>query len=292
MSVDLAATALLASVVGFAAADLLARIRLHAPPVALVRTNVSGRRVPAILGGPLALGALFGLSVVALLAVLGWRPSPVRHVGLADALLVVVMALAGYWDDLKGDERPRGYRGHLRALGRGRLTGGTVKLLAGAVGGAAAAAVVASGWSIVVVAAIVALTANFLNLLDRAPGRAGKVALLIAAPLLLFGSPQWSVASAGLVGALVACLRFDLGERAMLGDAGANPLGAVLGLGVALSLGPVGRAVALALLLAANLASERWSFSALIERTPPLRALDGLGRSPDGESVEGSPGSG
>ena len=59
----------------------------------------------------------------------------------------------------------------------------------------------------------------------------------------------------------------------MLGDAGANPLGGVLGLGLALSLDETWRLVAIGVLVLLNLASEKWSFSKLIER---VRAAPGL----------------
>jgi hypothetical protein len=72
----------------------------------------------------------------------------------------------------------------------------------------------------------------------------------------------------------------DLRERLMLGDAGANVLGAALGLGVVLACSPgvrTGVLVAVALL---NLASERVSFSRVINAVPPFRALDRFGRLP------------
>ncbi len=40
----------------------------------------------------------------------------------------------------------------------------------------------------------------------------------------------------------------------------------------------VANVAAVVVLLALNLASERWSFSKVIERTPPLRWLDAIGR--------------
>jgi UDP-N-acetylmuramyl pentapeptide phosphotransferase/UDP-N-acetylglucosamine-1-phosphate transferase len=69
----------------------------------------------------------------------------------------------------------------------------------------------------------------------------------------------------------------DLQEQAMLGDTGANVLGAAVGLAavVALDRGPT---VALAVvLLTLNVASEWVSFSAVIDRTGPLRWFDRLG---------------
>ncbi|MGH2808928.1 MAG: hypothetical protein ACRDKT_16815, partial [Actinomycetota bacterium] len=134
----------------------------------------------------------------------------------------------------------------------------------------------------VVIVGFVGLTANLVNLSDRAPGRAGKVTLVMAVPLVVFGDPEWAIAAAPLIGSLLGVLGADLKERAMLGDAGANPLGAVVGLGFVVSLdGIYVAAIALVVLLALNLASEKWSFSAVIERTGPLRWLDSLGRRRD-----------
>ena len=66
----------------------------------------------------------------------------------------------------------------------------------------------------------------------------------------------------------------------MLGDAGANALGALLGVALAARTGPVGRAVLLAGLAGLTAASEKVSFTKVIEGTPGLRELDALGRRP------------
>jgi hypothetical protein len=65
----------------------------------------------------------------------------------------------------------------------------------------------------------------------------------------------------------------------MLGDCGANALGAGLASAAVCALPRSGRLVGLAAVLALNVASERVSFTAVIERTPLLRRLDQLGRS-------------
>ena len=64
----------------------------------------------------------------------------------------------------------------------------------------------------------------------------------------------------------------------MLGDAGANAFGALLGVALAARTGPAGRAALLAGLVALTAASERVSFTQVIEKTPGLRELDALGR--------------
>jgi len=80
------------------------------------------------------------------------------------------------------------------------------------------------------------------------------------------------------MGAAAALLVPDLREELMLGDVGANVVGGVLGLGLVLVAAPEVRTIALVVVAALNLASEAVSFSRVIDRTPPLRALDRAGR--------------
>jgi hypothetical protein len=124
---------------------------------------------------------------------------------------------------------------------------------------------------------LVAGTANLLNLLDLRPGRAGKAGALAAAATL--GGPAGGLV-AGPLGATVAVLPEDLGERVMLGDCGANALGALLGLRLASIPARTPRAGLLAGIVALTLASEKVSFTRVIEATPGLRELDRLGRRP------------
>jgi UDP-GlcNAc:undecaprenyl-phosphate/decaprenyl-phosphate GlcNAc-1-phosphate transferase len=250
----------------------------------LSRVNYRGRTVVAGLGLVLALGLLAWATPLALAA----RLDPLRagRLGLLapSGLAVLVAGLAflvlGLADDLIEDAGSRGFRGHLRALAGGRLTGGGIKLL----GGALAALVVASlgapegraAWLLPVGAGVVASTANLANLLDLRPGRCTKVFLpLWGAGCLL--DPPAGAWSAGLAGAALAALPFDLHERGMLGDAGANALGAVVG--TLLLAGPVWLLLAaLAVLLALQLLSERVSFSRVIDGNRVLRAADRFGR--------------
>ena len=182
----------------------------------------------------------------------------------------------------------KGLRGHLGALRRGELTTGGLKILGiGATGLAAAAAAVhrregagRAGHAAEVAAAgaLVAGAANLANLFDLRPGRAFKVVLLHA-PAGLTGHPSGALVAAAC-GPAVALLPEDLGERAMLGDTGANAAGALLGTALAARLGPRGRLVALGVVTGLTLASERVSFTKVIAATPGLRELDALGRRP------------
>lgn len=202
-------------------------------------------------------------------------------------------ALLGLVDDLLGTEQDRGFAGHLRALAAGRLTTGAVKLLGGGVVAIVltAAPGEVSGRRLLADAALVALAANLGNLLDRAPGRTIKVGLGAYVPLALAaGTSPVGLALAPVLGAAGGLLASDLRERIMLGDTGANLLGAVLGLGVVVETSRGVRTGVLVALVALNVASERISFSRVIEANPVLRRLDRAGRGapPQGGSQPGA----
>ncbi|RZU31609.1 hypothetical protein [Blastococcus saxobsidens] len=241
------------------------------------RTNYANRPV-TLLGGP-----ALALSATAT-AVLG-APAGTRA---AAAVVGTVSGLVGGYDDLAGarpeQARDKGLAGHLRALREGRVSAGTVKV-AGIGTAAAVAAVLTRGRSRgagalvdgVLTTGLVAGTANLLNLLDLRPGRAAKAGALAAAAAL--GGPAGALV-AGPLGATAAVLPADLGERIMLGDCGANGLGALLGLRLAAMPGRGARIGALATITGLTLASEKVSFTRVIEATPGLRELDRLGRLP------------
>ncbi len=67
------------------------------------------------------------------------------------------------------------------------------------------------------------------------------------------------------LGPVAAVWGYDAREQGMLGDAGANPAGAVAGVMIALWWPTWAVGVAAAVLLVLNLASERVSFSTVIE---------------------------
>lgn len=241
------------------------------------RTNFAGQNV-TLAEGPIA--------VVALLAGVGADRllDPSGRRGLPVAVASAGAALVGAYDDLYGSGQAKGFRGHLRALRSGQLTSGMIKIVGVGVSAAAAAVLVGRtrpGCSKpvcrvlggVLDTALIAATANLTNLLDLRPGRAAKM-------IILLGSGLSGVGAAPAVGAAVGSLPTDLGGRSMLGDCGANALGAAVGTAAVQALPWQPRLLACAAAVALNLASEQVSFTAVIERTPLLRALDQLGRRP------------
>lgn len=248
------------------------------------RENFRGRRLPTAVGVLAALAALVVDAVVTVVVAGGADPDAAAVAGLRLATVAALgFALLGLLDDLGGAGESGGFRGHLGALASGRLTTGAIKLFGGAAVGVVVVSVREPGslGRVLADGALVALAANLGNLFDRAPGRTIKVALVALAALVVGAGAEPRLAGVALVvGAGAGLLTADLRERMMLGDAGANVLGAALGLGVVLACSPGVRTAVLVVVAALNLASERVSFSRVIARVPPLRAADAWGREP------------
>jgi hypothetical protein len=246
------------------------------------RTNHRGEPV-TLLEGPAAAAAAVAATLI--------TPGLPARSRAAIALAGAGAAAFGGYDDLKGSGDRRGFRGHLGALARGEVTTGAVKIAG--IGATGLAAGVLAGRTrrggvadAVINTALVAGGANLLNLFDLRPGRAIKVTLATGA-MLGAASPAGRLAAAAPVAAALAVLPEDLGERAMLGDSGANALGAMLGAGAATALPRKARIAVLAAVAGLTAASEVVSFTKVIERTPPLRWLDMLGRRPPAPGAPG-----
>jgi UDP-GlcNAc:undecaprenyl-phosphate GlcNAc-1-phosphate transferase len=275
-------TIAIALLVGFAAVRFLV-VAAHQVIVApaLQRKNFRGRSIP-VVGGVLIVAAVLIVEAGrATLGAVGLGDEP--GVNLARPLVLLVcfgFGMLGLMDDVLGTGEDRGFTGHIRALSQGRVTTGLLKL----VGGAGIAIVVAAepgfitGKRVIADALLIALAANLGNLFDRAPGRTIKVALVAYAPLVfVLGTGAVGIAVAPVMGAALGVLPEDLRERLMLGDTGANVLGAVLGVAVVLGTSRTTRNGVIAVLIVLNLAAEFVSFSRVIDRVLPLRWFDRLG---------------
>ena len=280
----------LAVVVGVLAVRLswLAARPWFAQPI-LLRPNYRDRQIPVAVGLVLPLALFLVEAGRTVVDAVGEGDDALTLSRLLTLVAVTGFCLLGAIDDVAGSGEHRGFRGHVLALLAGRLTTGLLKL----VGGAAVALVVVSPVSLsppargigrlLADAALVALSANLGNLFDRAPGRAIKVTLLAFAVLVVAsGADETLLGVAVVAGAAAGLLVDDVRERFMLGDAGANALGAAVGLGVVLATGPDVRNGVLVLVAALNVLGEVVSFSRVIDAVPPLRALDRAGRLPPG----------
>ena len=212
--------------------------------------------------------------------------------------LVVLCFFFGWLDDRFGKRGDGGFKGHIKSLLRGKLTTGMVKVLG--IGFASlAVSIFLLGTNILFVilaTCAIALSANLINLFDLRPTRASKaylfsltqVALISICTILVIALVTnlwnpWQIITQELIhliwmtGPVCAIWSFDAGEQAMLGDAGANPAGALLGLFAVSGLFILLPIYVLAV-LTLNLISEKVSFTAVIEHTPILKKVDMWGR--------------
>jgi UDP-GlcNAc:undecaprenyl-phosphate/decaprenyl-phosphate GlcNAc-1-phosphate transferase len=249
----------------------------------LVRKNYAGRRLAFPLGAVLVAASLVALAPLAPL-------DDRADLELLDPELrrwfayAIGVAFLGLFDDAIGrgelTDSERGWRGHARAVLSGRLSTGAVK----AIGALALAAYATSGLGresldYLVDLALLLLATNFGNLLDLRPGRAEKFLLLVGAGLCL---GYWTVEPLELlglfIGPVIVGAGFTLRERAMLGDTGSNLIGGLIGIWLVTTLSDPGRLIALGVLIAITVYGEFRSISSAIEKIPPLRWLDSLGR--------------
>lgn len=265
------------------AAVLLGRWLTDMLRTGLARENYRGARVAFPAGAALVAVSLLALAP---LAVLDDR----ADLDLLDPELrrwlayVLGVAMLGLLDDALGRgaaaDTPRGWRGHARAVMSGGFSTGAIK----AAGALALAAYAVSGRGregidYVGDLALLLLATNLFNLLDLRPGRVEKAFGLLLAGLCL---GAWTAAPLELLGVFIGPVAvgaaFTLRERAMLGDTGSNLVGALAGIALLTTLGETGRWVALAVVLALTIYGEFRSISKSIEKIPPLRWIDSLGR--------------
>jgi UDP-GlcNAc:undecaprenyl-phosphate GlcNAc-1-phosphate transferase len=249
----------------------------------LVRVNYRGESLAFPLGAILVTAALVALAP---LAVLDERAG----LDLLDPELrrwivyLVGIAFLGLLDDSLGlgssPDTPRGWRGHATAVASGRLSTGAVK----AIGALALAAYVVTGtgneWPAYIAdVTLLILATNLFNLLDLRGGRVEKAMLLVLAGLCL---ANWTIRPVELLGVFfgpfLVAMVFTLRNRAMLGDTGSNLAGAITGVWLLTELDETGRLIALAVVLAVTVYGEFRSISGFIERFPPLRFIDSVGR--------------
>ncbi|MFN8051082.1 MAG: hypothetical protein U0Q22_06595 [Acidimicrobiales bacterium] len=261
---------------GVFAVDVFARTNYRSHPLATA-VGLLLAVVPAVVVG-------LDVVIVDVARSIGWPGQdgwgPLGAYGPVVVELAVAFAFLGVLDDLGGVGESGGFRGHLKALAEGRITTGLVKL----VGGPLFTLVILSGdmaqagrLGHLRDAALICLAANLANLFDRAPGRVNKVGQIAFVVLALATRSTRLVPVAATMGGAAALLPGDLRESFMLGDAGSNVIGAVVGVGVVATTTETQRWILVAVLLGLNLTSEFVSFSRVIDAVPPLRRLDRLG---------------
>lgn len=247
-----------------------------------------GHTVQNYRGQPLAcpLGMAIVVAVALTAGALGLlvQAGAIDRATVTGLTFVLGVAALGLFDDAYSGPS-RGWRGHGSVVRGGALPTGAVKAigtlaLAGwvagrLVGGDDAAA--DTRWVLVVL--VLALATNLFNIIDLRPGRAVKVFVLVTIGAAVAVGTDLLDAFGAYIGAILVVGVYDLRERGMLGDTGANLVGAVAGLMLVTAItSTAGLAVCAAVLLAVTAYGEYRSLSAFVERTPGFRHLDSMGR--------------
>ena len=249
---------------------------LFLPKLVRILLRKSGLTAPNFRGDSIPVGYGLFIALHALATILLARSlfPPLKQTLEHGAAMIFGFAFLGWLDDRFGGKAHKGLRGHLKALVvEKRVTTGLIKLIGG---------IALSFWlsidlpgSLFMNALLIALCANFFNLLDLRPGRASSV-FLIAGVLLIglgFATPILLLV---FVPACAAWLPDSLG-KAMLGDTGSNLLGASLGYALAQSsLSLIWKLILIGLLLGIHLYAEKRSLTRLIESRPLLKWIDRL----------------
>jgi UDP-GlcNAc:undecaprenyl-phosphate GlcNAc-1-phosphate transferase len=258
--------------------------------------NSRGAKLPCPLGIILVVAVALALGALEALQALRIRDTPSFTVG---AVFVLGVAALGLFDDAYSGAS-RGWRGHGAAAWRGEFPTGLLKAV-GTLGLAAYVATSAGAlvggyyfgettyalrgdtrpdvFDYLLTVAILVLATNLFNIVDLRPGRAFKGLVLVTVGCVIaVGTELLSVFGAYL-GAILTVGVYDLRERGMLGDTGANLLGAVAGLMLVTAItSTLGLAICAAVLLLITAYGEFRSISAFVERTPGFSHLDSIGR--------------
>lgn len=193
---------------------------------------------------------------------------------------LAVTSFIGALDDMLGNRDTLGFKGHVGALFKGKITTGGLKLILGGMTSLLVSLWLSHNILIVLInLLLLGLMTNLLNLLDLRPGRAIKFFILIDIVILFSGiARELMLQLVSLLGFGLGYLPFDLKAKGMLGDVGANPLGMALGIGVVYSFGTGVKLIILFLLFLIHLIAERYSLTELIKKNHVLNFLDELGR--------------
>ncbi|MDK2903545.1 MAG: hypothetical protein PWQ93_1464 [Clostridiales bacterium] len=241
----------------------------------LLISNYNGRRIPTALGVILLPAASLSISF------LYFVPTINKSHLTAFLLLLYGMAFIGLIDDIFGERQVKGVKGHLAQLMSGHMTTGAFKALLGIAIALLACLSIYSGIYVFVLNVfIIALSANFMNLFDLRPGRCLKVFWLMTAIVIVF-APGHIGGILFILPLLVGSIVYfplDASEAGMLGDTGANMLGAAIGWVIVVSWPPSYKYIYLIGLVMVHLLAERYSFSAVIEHSRVLSAIDRMGR--------------
>lgn len=240
----------------------------------LLKQNYKGKKIPCCIGIVLGFVLTFYTFLV------------YSHVRKTNFLVICLSFLAisavGFIDDVFGDNKSKGFRGHIkRLLKEQEVSTGFLKMaIIPLVLFAGSLYLTEDILKAVLYTIFGGLSVNLFNLFDLRPGRCIKALFIF---LVLFGFfISWSSFYISLLILLIPVFIGDIKEVYMLGDAGSNLIGYIFFLIMSqlysINVKNFVIWITLFIVAALNLASECISFSEVIEKSKILKYIDRLGR--------------
>ncbi len=230
---------------------------------------------------PVGMGLLFILIQGFLMfAASIYIPNIDKNIVLSYIITIVLIGLIGMIDDFIGETDIKGFKGHIKALFKGKLTTGGLKAIVGLF-----LAILFSTYSsnsygeMIVNVFLITLFTNIVNLFDLRPGRASKVFLLLSVLLILTSYiKMYNFIIYSAIAIILVYIRYDLKAKAMMGDIGSNALGMTLGTFCVITHSLNIKIIYLIILIILHIISEVSSFSKIIKNNKFLSYLDNIGR--------------
>ncbi len=195
-------------------------------------------------------------------------------------LYVVGIWLLGLIDDIFGKPFPKGLKGHILYAKKKRvITTGLLKAIGTAVLALMYIAMNEPSVFMTSMLSFLLLTGfpHVMNLFDTRPLRVWKAALCITLFLFAITTTISFIFVITIVAAFYITFVLEGHRKAMLGDNGATVVGAIFAIIFIQHTEQAIQIGALIVMFFIILLSEKWSISALIERSSLLRAIDQIG---------------
>ncbi|MGL5327939.1 MAG: glycosyl transferase [Peptostreptococcaceae bacterium] len=192
---------------------------------------------------------------------------------------MICMFFAGILDDIIGNRDVSGLKGHFKSLLKGKLTtGGFKALFGGFIGILVSVSISKNITDIIINTLIIALSTNFMNLLDLRPGRAIKVYSFIMLTIFVTLTGYIKILPLLILPNVLAYFNWDLKAKAMMGDTGSNVLGVSIGILMVFGYSFNIRLGWLVFLVLIHILTEKYSLTKIIENNKILNYIDKLGR--------------
>lgn len=229
---------------------------------------------------PTGMGLIFALIQTFIIITVSFFIESMDTYTLVYIISILVIGIVGLLDDIVGDKKVKGFKGHILSLFNYKLTTGGLKLIVGGMSSLLVSIIIhISLIDIIVNTFIIGLFTNIINIFDLRPGRAGKVFMFFSIILILSSNTdRYNYIIFSLLGIVIVYLPYDLKAKFMMGDIGSNILGITLGIFCVKTQILSARLLFLVFLALINIISEFYSFTDIIANNKLLCYIDKLGR--------------